>query len=141
MLKKTITYTDYDGNERTEDFYFNLSKAELADMNYSVSGGLSEMIKRIVNAQDLPELVKLFKEIILKAYGVKSPDGRRFVKDEELTKEFTQTEAFSDLYMELSTNTDAAIEFINKVIPSDLASELAKSQNSGITMLPSSTNA
>ena len=112
MLKKTITYTDYDGHERTEDYYFNLTKAEVMEMEMSTSGGLAGMIQRIVAAQDAPAIIKIFKELILKAYGVKSPDGKRFIKSEELSTEFSQTEAYSMLFMELSTDSDAASDFI-----------------------------
>ena len=117
MLKKTITYTDYDGVERTEDFYFNLTRAEVTEMEMSTEGGLSEKINRIVQAKDVPSIIKIFKDLIIRSYGVKSPDGRRFIKDEELTKEFTQTEAFSDLYMTLATDLDAATEFVNGIAP------------------------
>jgi len=121
MLKKTITYTDYNGNERTEDFYFNLSKAEIMEMEMSTAGGLTEMIQKIVAAQDAPAIIKVFKEIILKAYGEKSPDGKRFIKSEELSTAFSQTEAFSQLFMELATDADAAAKFVNGIIPVDLA--------------------
>ena len=93
MLKKTITYKDYNGVERTEDFYFNLSKAEAMEMELSITGGLTEMIRKIVAAQDTPTIIATFKQIILKAYGEKSPDGRRFIKSEELSKAFSETEA------------------------------------------------
>lgn len=121
MLKKTITYTDYNGTERTEDFYFNLTKAEITEMELSTTGGLAEMIKRIVEAQDAPAIVKIFKELVLKAYGVKSPDGKRFVKSDELSTEFSQTEAYSNLFMELATDADAAAKFINGIIPAEAA--------------------
>ena len=117
MLKKTITYTDYNGIERTEDFRFNLSKAELAEMEMSTSGGLTEMIERIVAAQDAPSIIKIFKDLILKAYGEKSPDGKRFIKSEELSTAFSQTEAYSQLFMELASNPDEAAKFINGIIP------------------------
>lgn len=117
MLKKTITYTDYNGNERTEDFYFNLTQAEVAEMEMSKSGGLSEMINRIVSTQDHPQIIKVFKELILKAYGEKSLDGRRFVKSKELSDEFSQTEAYSQLFMELATDADAASKFVNAIVP------------------------
>lgn len=117
MLKKTITYTDYNGNERTEDFYFNLTKAEIMEMEMSTNGGLAEMIKRIVAAQDAPAIIKIFKEIILKAYGEKSPDGKKFIKSEELSNSFAQTEAYSQLFMELATNADAAADFVNGITP------------------------
>lgn len=126
MLSKTITYTDFNGNKRTEVFNFNLSKAELMEMELSTSGGFAEMVQGIVNAQDGPAIIKIFKDIILKAYGQKSPDGKRFVKSEELSKEFSETEAYSELFMELATNADAAAEFINGIIPADAAAQLAK---------------
>lgn len=120
MLKKTITYTDYNGTERTEDHYFNLSKAELMEMEMGTTGGLAEMIKRIVDAKDAPAIVKIFKDLILKAYGVKSADGKRFMKSEEISTEFAQTEAYSILFMELATDADAAAAFINGIVPADL---------------------
>ena len=114
MLKKTITYVDYNGAERTEDFYFNLSKAEVMEMEMSTSGGLAEMIKKIVAAQDAPAIIK---DLILKAYGEKSPDGKRFIKSEEIATSFSQTEAYSQLFMELATNADEAAKFVNGIIP------------------------
>lgn len=117
MLKKTITYEDYDGNKRTEDFYFNLSKAEILEMEMGVSGGMTQMLNRIIAEQDSEKIIKTFKEIILKAYGEKSPDGKRFIKSEELSTAFSQTEAFSQLFMELATDADAAAKFVNGIIP------------------------
>ena len=117
MLKKTFTYTDYNGVERTEDHYFNLSKAELMEMELSTTGGLAEMINKIVAAQDAPAIVKVFKELVLKAYGQKSADGRRFIKSQELADEFSQTEAYSQLFMELATDADAAAKFVNGIVP------------------------
>lgn len=126
MLKKTITYTDYNGVERKEDFYFNFTKAELTDMNLSVQGGLREMIQKIIDTQDVPGIAKIFKEIIFKAYGEKSADGRRFVKTLELAEAFSQTEAYSELYMELATDSKAAAEFVNGIMPADLVKEAEK---------------
>lgn len=117
MLKKTFIYTDYNGVERKEDHFFNLSRAELAEMELSTTGGLAEMIQRVVDAQDAPQIVKIFKELILKAYGKKSDDGRRFIKSKALSEEFSQTEAYSQLFMELATNADAAAEFVNGIVP------------------------
>lgn len=117
MLKKTITYVDYDGNERTEDFYFNLSKAEIAEMELSAEGGLTKLIERIVAAQDGKKIVEIFKDLILRAYGEKSPDGKRFIKSPELRDAFAQTEAYSELFMELATNADASTAFVNGIIP------------------------
>lgn len=117
MIKKTISYTDYNGTERSEDFYFNLNKAELIEMKFSKHGGLENYIKDIINAKKENELIQLFKDLVLKAYGVKSEDGRRFIKNDTLKEEFMQTEAYSNLFMELATNEQAAIEFVNGIVP------------------------
>lgn len=117
MLKKTITYTDYNGNERTEDFYFNLSKAEIVEMEMSISGGLTQMINKIVAEQNNPELFKLFKDLIMKSYGEKSLDGKRFVKSVEISTNFTQTEAYSVLLEEFMSNASTAAAFVNGIIP------------------------
>ena len=120
MLKKTIEYTDYNGLVRKEDFYFNLTKAELMEMELSITGGLVEMVERVVQTQDTPEIIRIFKDLVLKAYGVKGPDGRRFIKSEELKTEFSQTEAYSILFMELATNDKAAADFVNGIVPADI---------------------
>ena len=117
MLKKTITYTNYNGIEVTEDFYFNLTKAEIMEMEMSTSGGMAEMINKIVASQDAPAIIKIFKELILKAYGEKSADGKRFMKSEEISVAFSQTEAYSQLFMELATDADAAAKFVNGIVP------------------------
>lgn len=126
MLKKTITYKDYNDVKRTEDFYFNLSKAEAMEMELSITGGLTEMIRKIVAAQDTPTIIATFKQIILKAYGEKSADGRRFIKSEELSKAFSETEAYSILYMELATDANAAAEFVNGIVPKDVDAPAAQ---------------
>ena len=120
MLKKTIEYIDYNGVERKEDFYFNLTKAEIMEMEMSTEGGLAEMIEKIVATQNTPAIIKIFKQLVLKAYGEKSPDGKRFIKSEELSSAFEQTEAYSELFMELATNADAAAKFVNGIVPSDI---------------------
>lgn len=117
MLKKTMTYTDYDGTERTEDFYFNLSKAEAIEMELGVTGGMVQMMNKIVAAQDSKKIIDIFKDIIFKAYGEKSPDGKRFIKSKELSEAFSQTEAYSDLFMELATKADSAAAFVNGIVP------------------------
>lgn len=124
MIKKVITYTDYNGVSRTEEYRFNLSKAEIMEMEMSTAGGLAEMLRKIVEAQDAPSLIKVFKDLILKSYGVKSPDGKQFIKSEELSTAFSQTEAYSQLFMELVTNTEAASDFVNGIIPADMASSI-----------------
>ena len=121
MLKKTITYTDYNGVERKEDFYFNLTKEELMEMEMSTKGGLAEMIQRVVDSKDVPEIIKIFKELVLKAYGEKSPDGRRFMKSKEISEAFSQTEAYSEIFMELALDEKAASDFVNGILPSKLA--------------------
>lgn len=127
MKKETIVYTDYNGVERKEDFFFNFTKAELLEMELGTTGGLSEMIQKIIDTHDTPAIIKIFKEIVLKAYGQKSPDGKRFIKTPELTTEFMQTEAYSTLFMDLATNTDKAADFINKIVPQDMAQKAAPS--------------
>lgn len=135
MLKITKTYKDYNGLERTEDFYFNLSEAELMEMQTGVTGSFSEMIEKIVNAKDGNTIIKWFKEILLKSYGEKSGDGRYFMKSEEIRAKFEASPVYSMLYMELATDTDKAIEFVNKVIPSNLSERVSAAdlQKFGIT--------
>lgn len=123
MLKRTISYTDYHGTERTEDFYFNLTKAEIMEMEMGTTGGMAEMIQRIVSAQDAPAIIKVFKDLVLKAYGQKSPDGKRFIKNDDLREDFAQTEAYSQLFMELATDADAAAKFVNGIMPQDLVQQ------------------
>lgn len=120
MLKKTIIYEDFDGNKRTEDFYFHLTKAEVLEMEMGVSGGMSQMLKRIIAEQDSKRIIETFKDIILKSYGEKSPDGKKFVKSKELSTAFSQTEAYSQLFIELATDADAASNFVNGVLPSGI---------------------
>ena len=117
MLKKTITYTDYNGVERTEDFYFNLTKSELVEMELSTEGGLMSKLERLSGDPDGVEIMKIFKDIILKSYGEKSPDGKRFIKSEEISEAFSQTEAYNTLFMELVTDAEKAAEFAEAIIP------------------------
>ena len=129
MLKKTITYTDYNGQERKEDFYFNLTKAELMEMEAGTTGGWANMMQGIIAAQDTPALIKIFKELVLMSYGEKSADGKRFMKvvnGIKLSEAFSQTEAYSQLFMELATDADAASKFVMGIIPAELAEEAKK---------------
>ena len=119
MLKKTVTYTDFDGNERTEDFYFNFTEQEITQMELSTEGGLSALIARITAAKSQKELIELFKKLVLDAYGVKTPDGRKFIKNDAVREDFVSTQAFSDIYMELVTDADAASDFFKRVIPKE----------------------
>lgn len=117
MIVEPITYTDFDGVERTENFYFNLTEAEITEWGLETEGGLAEYVDRIVKAKSQKELVALFKTVIKKAYGVKSADGRKFMKSPEIFADFASTQAFSDFYMSLVTDTDKATKFINALAP------------------------
>ena len=117
MYKKTITYKDYNGEERTEDFYFHLNQAELTKMQLEIPGGLTGMIDRITQRKSGPDIMEVFNTLIERSYGVKSPDGRKFVKSKEILDDFLQTEAYNVFFMELVTSADAASEFFNKIIP------------------------
>lgn len=121
MHKETITYVDYDGNERTEDFFFNLTKAELTEMDLGTAGGMKKLLDRIIAEKDTKRIMEIFKEIIQKSYGVKTLDGRRFIKSQEVLDEFTQTEAYSIMFMKLATDAAAAATFVNNIIPQDVA--------------------
>lgn len=124
MLKRTITYEDYNGNTRKEDFYFNLSKAELMRLQLGTVGGFSEMMQRMIDAQDAPSIMNEIEKIILSSYGEKSPDGKRFIKSKEISDAFSQTEAYSQLFMELVTDDKKAAEFVVGLVPSDVASQI-----------------
>jgi len=136
MLKKTIEFKDFNGNTRKEDFYFNLTQAEVTEMELSVEGGLVEMINRIVAAQDGGQIIAVLKDLILKSYGEKSPDGRRFVKNQEVRDNFAQTEAYSKLFMELATDANAAGDFIKGVVPANVEEAAAGNSTPNVTVLP-----
>lgn len=120
MLKKLIKYVDYNGVERQENFYFNLNKAELMEMETEVTGGMRQLLGLIMEKQDVPKIMSAFKTIILKAYGEKSPDGRVFNKSEELSNAFAHTEAYSELYMELLSDAKKASQFITALMPEEM---------------------
>jgi hypothetical protein len=120
MFKETLTYTNYNDEEVTEDVYFNLSKAELLEMHFQAKGGLDNYIQSILNARDIPTLAKLFKELLLKSYGIKDPEGRKFIKSEEIRKDFECSIPFEILYTRYSTDAKAAANFINGIMPADL---------------------
>lgn len=124
MLKKTLTYTDFDGNERKEDFYFNLTKAEITEMELSVDGGFGEMLQKIVDSKDGKRIIAIFKDLVMRSYGVKSADGKRFIKNNEVRDEFIQSQAYSDIFMELATDADAASAFVKGIMPPDLMAQV-----------------
>jgi hypothetical protein len=126
VIKKTITYTDFNDETVTEDFYFHLSEVDLVNLEVSQKEGLTESLQRIIKAEDVKTLIEIFQTIILNAYGQKSDDGRRFIKSKELQEEFKSTKAYSSLFMELITNTDEAIIFINGLVPPELIEQAAK---------------
>ena len=128
MYKKTITYTDYNDVEQTEDFYFNLNKAELMRIQLQNNGTLQAKLERLINTRETSEIAQIFQDIIDMSYGVKSDDGKRFIKNQEVLDAFKQTEAYSELYVELTTNTDAAVEFITGIIPAKIAEQLDKEE-------------
>lgn len=143
MLKKTITYTDYVDREWTEDFYFNLTKTELTEMEASTSGGMVDYFDRIVKAVDREKLYGLIRDLILKSYGEKSPDGKRFVKSKELSEAFSQTAAYDVLFMELATNDEAAADFVKGIIPSDLVTKMEETMDGNedpFSMIPTKIN-
>lgn len=126
MVKETVTYKDFDGNERTEDFWFHLSEAELTEWLYEEPGGLKKYIEKMVNEKDMNKIIQTTKKLLVKSYGEKSEDGKRFIKNKDLTDAFVQTQAYSDLFMKLSTDEEAAARFVNNVIPKELAERAAK---------------
>ena len=149
MLQKSIKYVDYNGVERDEVFLFNLTKAELMEMELGTTGGLTEMIQKIIQTKDQPSIIKIFKELILKAYGEKSADGKRFIKTDEhgnpLSRAFSETEAYSNLFMELSTDDKAAAAFVNGIIPEGLSKELEgvdiqEAMKGNVVQLPQNSN-
>ena len=136
MVVKKIKYTDFNGVEREEEFMFNLTEAEITEMELTTDGGLSDSIKKIISAQDTPEIIKIFKMLLLKSYGEKSADGRRFIKSEELTEAFTQTNAYSQFFMELATDDKAAIAFINGIIPDSMRERVAEDGSNASDLAP-----
>lgn len=120
MLKKSITFEDLDGNSITEDFYFNLSKAELVEMELSEKNGFAASLQRIIDSSDGAEIIHQFKSIILKSVGLRSEDGRRFIKSKEISDEFSQTDAYTVLFMELATDADAAGAFVRGIVPAGM---------------------
>lgn len=129
MIVKRIKYTDYDGNEREEDFRFNLSESELMKMEFDTEGGMEALINKIIDEKDSKKIGELFDKIILMSYGEKSADGKRFVKSPELSKAFSETEAYNVLYMELLTDEKAAAAFVNGLVPTKIANEMQAQQN------------
>lgn len=136
MLKRVIEYTDYNGNKVSETHYFNLNKTEILEMEGSLDGRMEERLTRIVNTNDRAGLIAEFKKFILAAYGVKSDDGRRFIKSDELRDEFVQTAAYEALFMELATDDKAASDFILGLLPKDVAEGTLQQLETNTTSSP-----
>jgi len=121
VLKKTITYLDLDGNPITEDFYFNLTKAELAEMQVITEGGMAGLLQEIIKSGDNQRILDHFKLIVRQSYGVRHEDGKQFIKSSELSQAFMNTNAYSELFVDLMTNPQGAAEFITGIVPADIA--------------------
>lgn len=117
MIKWPITYTDYNGESHTEDFYFNLNKAEIVEMNLEANGAYAEYLQKIVAQRDGKALAHEFRRLILSSYGEKSPDGRRFIKNDELRDAFVQSEAYSELFIQLAQDAEATNRFVEGIMP------------------------
>ncbi len=139
MYVKEIEYTDFNGVARKEKFYFNLTKAEILDMELGKTGGLTEYIQKILEAQDTPAIMTLFKTLLLKSYGVKSDDGRRFIKNDQIREDFEQTQAFSDLYMLLALDDDEAAKIVNAIVPEDMKVSDEQKMQFAKELIPSNT--
>ena len=124
MLKREITYETFDGETTTDVFYFNISKPELLELEVEFEGGFEKMLQNIIDTRDNKALIAKFKDIVLLAYGIKSEDGKRFIKSEQLREEFSQTAAYQVLFMELAMDDNAAVIFLNGCLPKDIAGQV-----------------
>lgn len=126
MLKKTITYTDWNGEDRTEDFYFNLTRVEIVELEYDVEAGtnLTDLLDTLIKSKDYGKIMSTIKKIILTAYGEKSSDGKRFMKNDDIRRSFEENPAFDELYMSLITDSKKAAEFISGIMPSSVRDNL-----------------
>lgn len=135
MFKETLTYENYNGEKVTEDLYFNFTKAELLEMNFNAKGGLENYLNSIINARDVATLAGLFKELLLKSYGVKDPTGRKFVKTKEVREDFEYSIPFEILYTRYSTDSKAAANFVNGIMPADLRKAVEEEEKKAVANL------
>lgn len=140
MFKKTIEYTDYNGESRKEDFYFNYTKTELVEVETSKLGGFKSYLETLLSSKDNPEIMKVMKQLILGAYGEKSPDGKRFVKSPEISEAFSQTDAYDKMFWEMCVDAEKAADFINAIVPQDLTEEVAKMSENASNVIPMPTD-
>lgn len=137
MYKKTITYEDFNGEKHTDDFYFNMSKAEIMELNFDAkNGNLEGWVKQLIKETNTKEIKDLFKKIILSSYGEKSLDGMRFIKSKEKAEEFSQTDAYSELFTELLSDTDKFVEFVNGIVPKSVSQQIQNQQHPAIPAPP-----
>ncbi len=136
MVKKTVTYEDFDGQTRTEDHYFNLTEAELTEMELSLNGGLSQLLEKIIKENDQNQIIQYFKKIVLGAYGIKGLDGRTFMKNEQIRNEFASTMAYSEIFMELATDAKKAADFVNGIMPKNMERRIGQQNAGNVTALP-----
>lgn len=130
MLKKNIKYTDFNGNQVSEDYYFNLTKAELTEMEMSIQGGFSTHLEHVMNTRDMPALMDFFKLFIVKSYGEKSADGKYFRKDGNMAHDFTCSAAYDSLFnelLEVDGDTSNLLKFIAAVVPPDISEKVLES--------------
>lgn len=141
MFKKTITYTDFNDQEQTETLYFNLTKAEIIEMEVGETGGYGKMLQSVIDSKDASTIMKVFKDLILKSYGIKTPDGKGFKKSKEIAEEFENSAAYSELFVELCTDANAASEFVSRILPltEEQRREVAEKQQAKTTELPANT--
>lgn len=139
MIDIKKTYEDFDGNQREETFYFNLTKAELTEMELSLNGGLSSLLDKIIKENDQSKIIEYFKKVVLSAYGEKSLDGRQFRKNDEIRENFKSTQAYSDIFMELATDADAAARFVNGIMPKDIGEKMNEAKNEAGTVVAMKT--
>lgn len=126
MIKKTITYKDYNDVERTEEFYFHFSESEILDMEFSMDGGFAERVQKMIDTKDQRALLQIIKKFVIDAFGVKSADGKRFIKNDEVKSEFVECPAYSMIFMELVADDEKAAEFVNGVIPANMKAKFAE---------------
>jgi hypothetical protein len=135
MYKKVIKYTDFNDVEREETFYFNLSKVELTRMSFRHGGAFQDFLQNLIDTKDATRMYEMFEELVQMSYGVKSDDGRRFIKNQEVLDAFVQTDAYSELLIELLNSADAASEFVTGIMPKDISAEVAKQNKEAVKAL------
>lgn len=130
MLKKEVNYTDFDGNEVKDVLWFHLNEIEIKEMDKDISGGLIKYMEKIIDTDNADALIDIFKDLMIRSYGIKTPDGKHFYKNDEIKNDFIHSAVFPKLYMEFITNTNAAVDFINGIVPADIRNKMAEMESS-----------